>query len=80
MQLTIEQHTQVYKVLAAEEAKARKAVAKALAAADKAPSGFGGVSVERTTATVLLNLRTAQYQAARIASTEYFNAYIKESA
>ena len=80
MGLNIEQHLQVYRLLADEESKARKAVAKAKTAADNAPSQYGGISVEREAAEVLLQLREAQYQAARIAAVNYFDAYIKDAA
>lgn len=80
MTLTIEQHLQVYQLLANEEKNACKAVEKAQLAADNAPYGFGGISVDCIASVVLLNLRAAQYEAARIAAVEYFDAYIKDAA
>ncbi len=77
--LTREQHVAIYRVLADEETKARKAVAKAHAAYDTAPAAYGG-SVERETAAVLINLRADQYMAAQRAAADYFNAYIANAA
>jgi len=79
MALTYEQHLAVYRVLADEEHKARKAVAKAQTAYDNAPTAYGG-SIERETAAVLINLRADQYMAAQRASSAYFDAYIKNAA
>lgn len=79
MALTLEQHLAVYRALADEEHKARKAVAKAQSAYDKAPIAYGG-SVERETAAVLINLRADQYMAAQRAAADYFNAYIVNAA
>ena len=79
MALTLEQRTQVYTVLADEEAKARRAVVKAEKAYDNAPTSYGG-SVERETAAVLLNLRKAQAAAASAAAAAYFDTYIKDAA
>ena len=78
MTLTLEQRTQVYAVLADEEATARRAVAKAEKAYDDAPTAYGG-SIERETAAVLLDLRKAQAAAATAAVGEYFDAYIKDA-
>ncbi len=78
MALTHEQHLAVFRILADEEHKARKAVAKAQAAYDTAPVAYGG-SVERETAAVLINLRAEQYMAAQRAAAAYFDAYIKEA-
>ena len=79
MALSLEQHAAIYQVLADEERKARKAVAKAQTAYDSAPTAYGG-SVERETAAVLINLRADQYMAAQRAAADYFNAYIKDAA
>jgi hypothetical protein len=79
MALTHEQHLAVFRILADEENKARKAVAKAQTAYDNAPIAYGG-SVERETAAVLLNLRAEQYMTAQRATAAYFDAYIKDAA
>lgn len=76
MALTREDRLAVYRALADEEQKARKAVAKAQSAYDTAPTAYGG-SVERELAAVLLNLRGEQYMAAQRAAAAYFDAYLK---
>jgi hypothetical protein len=75
MALTLEQHTEVYAVLADEVSKASRAVVKAEKAYDSAPYAYGG-SVEREAAAVLLNIRKAQYEAANKAANDYFDRFI----
>lgn len=75
MALTIEQHTEVYAVLADEVAKASRAVVKAEKAYDNAPFQYGG-SPEREAAAVLLQIRRAQYAAANEVADDYFNRFI----
>jgi hypothetical protein len=79
MALTIENRLAIYKALEAEERKASKMFDKAAAYYDITPDGYGGTA-EREAASVMMNLRKAQLDAARAVATEYFNTYICEAA
>lgn len=80
MALTLDQHKQIYRLLADETAKADRAFAKAKTNYYNARAEYGGGGVERETAAVLLSLREAQKAAAYAAASSYFDAYIKDAA
>lgn len=75
MALTFEQHVAVFNALQKEQIKAQKAYIAAKKIADNAPYEYGG-SEEATIACVILDLRKAQYDAARYAVDAYFKNYL----
>lgn len=74
--LGIEQRRHVYRLLAAEEAKARRAFSKAQVADCHALAEFGGGSTERMATSALMQLRAAQLLAVRTFAAEYFSTHI----
>lgn len=77
--LTHEQHADVYMVLDREVEKASRALSMAIRASENVAYAYGG-SVEAEAATVIVNMRRAQLDAARQIARQYFDSYIAPAA